>query len=190
MEVTYTTIKHKTKKEQAMEIKEMWVLEKEPEEKEIYSSLDKTLAIAPMKAEKIVDISKITEPSSKVDKSLLNIDPFRNSVQVHLPSLQTEKITNPQYLTYNQRIRQKIKQRAYEFIQKENFEEGEVYVTFSLTRDGQLKEIRIIDEKTQANESLRSISLRSVQGSNPFPPFPKDLLYPDLTFNVIISFRE
>jgi len=31
--------------------------------------------------------------------------------------------------------------------------------------------------------------LRSIKDANPFPPFPKDLNYPELTFNVVISFE-
>jgi hypothetical protein len=33
------------------------------------------------------------------------------------------------------------------------------------------------------------VGVKSVQEAGPFPPFPQDLNYPELTFNVSISFQ-
>lgn len=109
--------------------------------------------------------------------------------EISVPVLKSEKITNPKYLDYNDRLRAKIQARAYSYIDDPAFQNGDVYLTFVLQSDGQLKQIKIIDSKTHANEYLRSVGLRSIKESSPFPGFPKDLSYPELSFNVIISFE-
>ena len=109
--------------------------------------------------------------------------------QISVPMLKSEKITNPKYVNYHERIRAKIKNRAYFYVDDPQFQAGEVYLTFVISSDGQLKKVKIIDQKTSANNYLRTIGLRSIKESNPFPPFPPDLSYPELTFNVIISFE-
>jgi len=103
--------------------------------------------------------------------------------------LKSEKITNPKYINYHEVIRSKIKNRAYFYVNDPQFESGEVYLTFVLNSDGHLSRIKIIDEKTRANSYLRSVGLRSIKESSPFPTFPSDLAYPELSFNVIISFE-
>jgi outer membrane biosynthesis protein TonB len=116
----------------------------------------------------------------------LNMDVKR---QVAVPLLESEKIMNPRYLNYNERIREKIRNRAYFYVETPDFKVGEVYLTFVLLSDGSLKEVKIIDEKSHADDYLRNIGLRSIKESAPFPAFPSDLKYPELTFNVIISFE-
>ena len=114
---------------------------------------------------------------------------FTEKREISVPVLKSEKITNPKYLDYNDRLRAKIQARAYSYIDDPAFQNGDVYLTFVLQSDGQLKQIKIIDSKTHANEYLRSVGLRSIKESNPFPAFPKDLSYPELSFNVVISFE-
>ncbi len=109
--------------------------------------------------------------------------------QISVPLLKSEKITNPQYLNYHDRVRNKIKHRAYFYVDDPQFEAGEVYLTFVILSDGTLKKIKIINAKTHANHYLRGIGLRSIKESSPFPPFPRELKYPELSFNVVISFE-
>ena len=115
--------------------------------------------------------------------------PLEGKRLVAVPVLSSEKISNPRYLNYHDRIRNKIKDRAYFYIDDPNFQNGEVYLTFVLLSDGTLKAVQIINEKTTANDYLRSIGLRSIRESSPFPPFPADLKYPELSFNIVISFK-
>lgn len=105
------------------------------------------------------------------------------------PGMKSEKITNPQYLNYNESIRQKIKERAYQYVKHKDFEAGSVYLTFSVTKDGTLQDVKIIEARTKANGYLREIGPKSVREAGPFAPFPKDLNYPELTFNVVMSFE-
>ncbi len=109
--------------------------------------------------------------------------------QIAVPLLQSEKISNPRYLTYHEQVRDKIRNRAYQYVDNPRFEEGEVYLTFVLASNGELKDVQIIHERSRANPFLKNVGLRSIKESVPFPAFPKDLNYPELTFNVVISFE-
>lgn len=106
---------------------------------------------------------------------------------VSVPALQSEKINNPSYANYYSLVRARIKQRA--LFNYSEYYAGEVYLTFILTSDGNLKEVQIIEAKTTGGQYLRTIGLKSIKEATPFPPFPKELRYPELTFNVVISFQ-
>ena len=54
---------------------------------------------------------------------------------------------------------------------------------------GELQRVKVIENETKANDFLRAVGIRSIKESGPFPPFPKELRYPELTFNVVISFE-
>lgn len=109
---------------------------------------------------------------------------------VSVPPLQSEKINNPSYANYYSLVRGRIKQRAYfNYSTQSDYYAGEVYLTFILTSDGQLKDLQILEERTMAGQYLRTIGLKSIKEAVPYPPFPKELRYPELTFNVVISFQ-
>lgn len=126
------------------------------------------------------------QTSQKFSSQVKMLDQKRS---VTVPVFKAEKITNPKYLNYHDLIRNKIKNRAYLYVDDPRFKTGEVYLTFVLSSKGVLEKIQIIEDKTSADDYLRSIGLRSVKESEPFPPFPGDLKYPELTFNVVISFE-
>ncbi len=109
--------------------------------------------------------------------------------QIRVPVMKSEKITNPRYLSYHELIRNKIKNRAYFYVNDPDFETGEVYLTFILNSRGELLRVKVIEDETRANDFLRSVGVRSIKESGPFPPFPQELKYPELTFNVVISFE-
>ena len=137
----------------------------------------------------IKDLSKFVGQFEPDKKQMPKIDTLDKQRIVSVPMLKSEKITNPKYLNYNEAIRQKIRQRAYSYIDNPDFQAGQVYLTFILQSNGTLGQVKIIENKTSANEYLKNVGLRSINESNPFPPFPPDLNYPELTFNVIISFE-
>lgn len=120
------------------------------------------------------------------------LDTAYDRPKVSIPVFKAEKMTNPQYLSYENAIRTKIRNRAYflldELMTEADLEPGEVYLTFLITSDGVLKEIQIIEEKTQANDFLRKVSLMSVKEASPFPPMP-DNKYPEITYNITISYE-
>lgn len=115
----------------------------------------------------------------------INASPVGRKISV--PELKSEKINNPVYLDYYQIVRNKIKERAYRNYSRTDA--GEVYLTFVLASDGSLKQIKLVDEKTSGGTYLKDVGLKSIRDSSPFPSFPRDLAYPELSFNVIISFE-
>ncbi len=107
--------------------------------------------------------------------------------KITLPPIEMAKIDNPSYINYYQIVREKIRRSAYQNYTRN--ETGEVYVSFAISNDGYIKGVNLIEEKTTANDYLRNIALRSVRDASPFPDFPKELDYPQLSFNIIISFE-
>jgi len=107
--------------------------------------------------------------------------------KITLPPIEMAKIDNPSYINYYQIVREKIRRSAYQNYTKN--ETGEVYVTFIISNDGYIKGVHLVEDKTTANDYLRGIALRSVKDASPFPNFPKELDYPQLSFNIIISFE-
>ncbi len=189
MEVTYQKIVSKSEKQEPSAAKNIKVLKEKTEVKETVDIIPQRKDVSPMMRKNIKDMTKLKRPFKLEKKRMEKISRLSNRGKIKIPLLRSEKITNIKYLTYNQNIREKIKQKAYEYIDHPDFKEGEVYLTFILEASGILKEVQIIEGKTTANAYLRKIGLRCIRESSPFPPFPRDLDYPELTFNVIISFE-
>lgn len=107
--------------------------------------------------------------------------------KITLPPVDIDKINSPSYISYYQIVREKIRRAAYQNYART--EEGEVYLTFIVSNDGSLKEVRLIDERSPANQYLKGVARQSIRNASPFPVFPKELDYPQLSFNVVISFE-
>jgi TonB family protein len=107
--------------------------------------------------------------------------------KITLPPIDMDKINNPTYISYYQIVREKIKRAAYQ-----NYtgrEIGEVRISFVISDEGYLKELRLIEDKSSPSVYLREIALRSIKDASPFPNFPKELTYPHLSFNLAITFE-
>ncbi|MBF0387321.1 MAG: hypothetical protein HQL20_05640 [Candidatus Omnitrophica bacterium] len=107
--------------------------------------------------------------------------------EVSIPILKSEKIDTPGYAMYTNIIRDRIRERAYVNFVK--YAGGDVYLTFVVRSDGQLSDVQVLQNRTQASESLCAAGKDSIREAAPFPPFPKELNYPELTFNIQISFQ-
>jgi outer membrane biosynthesis protein TonB len=107
--------------------------------------------------------------------------------KISLPSLSDEKANNPVYLNYYQIIREKIKRAAYGNYTR--LVSGEVHLSFVVLNSGKLRDLRIDEEKSTAYNYLKDITQKSIYDAEPFPEFPPELDYPELSFNVIISFE-
>jgi len=103
------------------------------------------------------------------------------------PALDLDKINNPTYISYYQIVREKIRRSAYQNYGKA--ETGEVYASFVITREGFIRDVRLVESKSSQNPYLRETALKSISDASPFPSFPKELDYPQLSFNVVISFE-
>jgi len=107
--------------------------------------------------------------------------------KITLPQIDMGKISNPSYISYYQVVREKIRRSTYQNYNRS--ETGEVYITFIISSAGYLQEVRLVEEKSQASTYLKDIALSSVKNASPFPNFPKELDYSQLSFNVVISFE-
>ncbi|MBM3254980.1 MAG: energy transducer TonB [Candidatus Omnitrophica bacterium] len=106
---------------------------------------------------------------------------------ITMPAIDLDKIDNPSYINYYQVVREKIRRSAYQHYAKA--EVGEIYLSFLVTKEGFLRDVRLIEAKSSPNPYLKEIALKSIRNSSPFPTFPKELDYPQLSFNVVISFE-
>ena len=107
--------------------------------------------------------------------------------KISLPPVNLDKSATPSYISYYQIVREKIRRSAYQNYTRT--ETGEVYLSFIISNDGIARNISIVSEKSSPSQYLKDISLRSVRDASPFPDFPKNLDYPQLSFNVVISFE-
>ncbi len=107
--------------------------------------------------------------------------------RITLSQTDINKNSSPAYLGYSQMCREKVKRAAYQNYTE--LVEGEVYLTFVVSSEGYLTDVRIFEDKSSANAYLREIALKSIRDASPFAKFPKELDYPQLTFNVVISFE-
>ena len=127
------------------------------------------------------------KPSGIPKPTFANSDLIAIKRKITLPPIEMAKLDNPSYISYYQIVREKIRRSAYQNYTRN--ETGEVYVSFIISNDGYIKDVRLADEKTTANDYLKNIALRSIRDASPFPNFPKELDYPQLSFNIIISFE-
>jgi len=135
----------------------------------------------------VKDASKILKEISSVRKQPAIIQETKAEKRITLSPITTEQISNPLYKNYYQIVRQRIRERAYANWEGET-SVGVVRISFMIDASGALKGIKMIGEETPENQGLRNVSLRSVKEAAPFPPFPANLKYPELSFNINISF--
>ena len=119
--------------------------------------------------------------------ALIKPDTIAIKKKITLPALALDKISNPSYISYYQIVREKIRRAAYQNYNRS--ETGNVYITFIISDAGYLKDVRLVEERSQATPYLKDIALASVRTASPFPRFPKELDYSQLSFNVVISFE-
>ncbi len=116
-----------------------------------------------------------------------DIGAVKKKITLSPPQESLNKINSPSYIGYFQLTRERVKRILY---QRYTYtEEGEVYLSFIVANDGSIREIRVNEEKSSNSPYLREIAVASVKEAAPFPAFPKDLEYPELSFNVIVSFE-
>jgi TonB family protein len=107
--------------------------------------------------------------------------------RVTLPAVDMDKINNPSYLSYYQIVREKIRRSAYQNYTRSDT--GEVFLSFIISNSGELKEVHLNEDRSSTSSYLRQTAMRSMEDSAPFPSFPTELDYPQLSFNVVISFE-
>jgi outer membrane biosynthesis protein TonB len=141
--------------------------------------------IIKMKQARVLRDSTFTKPALiKIDMPKPDVISVKK--RITLPPIDMGKMNNPSYVSYYQIVREKIKRSAYQNYMRTDI--GEVFLSFVITKNGLLKAVNLSDEKSSESIYLREIAMRSIKEASPFPIFPAELEYPELSFNVIISF--
>jgi len=94
----------------------------------------------------------------------------------------------PAYLDYVQTVREKIK-RVANLRYKRLYAVGDVMLNFVLTSDGNLRILRVVDERSVDDQRLRDVAEAAIKEAAPFDRFPADLEFRELSFSVVISFQ-
>lgn len=183
----------KPPEEKAIEFKES--LQKKPENKEPFLKLTSKITSAKVTPPPAIDREGIFKKANKdaalkdflMKPVMVKPDIISVKKKITLPPIDLDKIDNPSYISYYQIVREKIRRSAYQNYTRT--ETGEVYLSFLISQEGYLKAVHMIDEKSSPSPYLREIALRSIKDASPFPAFPKELDYPQLSFNVVISFE-
>jgi len=93
----------------------------------------------------------------------------------------------PEYMDYYNLIREKIRDNALAFYQRTM--QGVVHLSFIILDNGQLYHLSLLDDSS-SDPDLLQIAKNSVKKAAPFPPFPSELAYPKLHFNISIHFKN
>ena len=152
-------------------------------------TMEKKMPPPAINKENIFKIKKTISPQglSITKPALMKPDIIAIKKKITLPPIDINKINNPSYISYYQIVREKIKRAAYQ-----NYtgrEQGEVTISFVVSNKGDLKELRLVEEKSHRSSYLRGTALKSIKEASPFPSFPKELDYPQLSFNLTITFE-
>ncbi len=152
------------------------------------NSFDKGSLLPPSNKENLLSISRQNLPRSQeaIKPAVIRPDIITGKKKISLSRVESEKSHNQSYDTYYDFVREKIRRAAYQNHNRN--ETGEIYLAFIISSTGTLQDARIIEEKSSVNNYLREVALRSIKDAAPFPFFPQELDYPQLSFNVIISF--
>lgn len=127
-------------------------------------------------------------------KKLIQIEKARKQYAAKVASREaavkeSELKSKKDYVNYYQLIRDKIKSRL-----KDNYgyynHEGDVYLSFAITQNGTLLTYNIDRSRSTTDEVLLHITIMSLKAVSPFPPLPKSIQAPKMSFNVAISFKK
>ena len=185
-------------------LRKVFALKKTPQEKE----KSKEIEMVPEKIEKITN-RQINNPSQakppayteSILSELMENDNFspmekpqifeKNIKEIifsQIPENNKGLKKNPAYMSYYRLIREKIKSSAYQNYNTNK--KGEIIVNFLILNNGTLQNVNI-DAGSVSSRILRSIALKSVEASAPFPVFPAELSkYSQLQFNISIYFKS
>ncbi len=94
-----------------------------------------------------------------------------------------------EYVGYYQVVREKIMQ-GLKNLYRYHYRSGDIYLLFTVKSDGTLVGFDVDRARSAKDKTLIDIAATGLKRSSPFPPFPKDMALPEVSFNVVISFKE
>ena len=126
-----------------------------------------------------------TKRSAVLDKAELHF----NNKEIIFSEMnnQREIKKTPAYMNYYNTVREKIRKNAYHYYN--SHQKGIIYISFVVLKNGDLFD-QTLSETSTVNRELVDIAFKSIRTASPFPPFPKELDYPKLQFNVSIHFKN
>ncbi len=173
-----------------VEKKEIKIIKIFPQEikkiKETIAKNNFTFKKPPPYIEKLAKKTLIRKGEPRLEEKAIST-PTKEVLFSSLPKSLEKFKKNPAYMEYYKLIRERIRRNAYRYYDID--ESGIVYLCFVILNSGDLAQLTL-SKKTEASFKLINIALRSVKDSAPFPPFPKELNYPQLQFSVSIHFKN
>ncbi|MBF0386040.1 MAG: hypothetical protein HQL27_09255 [Candidatus Omnitrophica bacterium] len=144
-----------------------------------------------MEQQNIKDISKMTRNFALDKKESPRISPLESSKKISIPMFSSEKITNPSYLGYQDKIKLSIQKQAYRYVDHPEFASAEVSLAFVVTSDGKLKEVKLLPERTKGSQFMQNLAVRCIKEVGFFGKFPADSEFnlPELPYNITIVFQ-
>ena len=167
-----------------------------PEDKKISSKESEPIVkeLPEIKKEEILRppgaLTKETEDTETQPKRVTAFKPAKQKKFETMLEEEQSDAKKATYISYYRAVREKIRQHADEnYPKNRNLGEGEVFLSFVVASNGELLRVRVINEKSTNDISLRNIAIGSVRDASPFPPFPRGMSQYQITFNVIILFE-
>ena len=140
---------------------------------------------------KLYEFSKPQETIAVSKPKLPAPNPKRQKIS--LKELPVETSKDQIYLGYRDIIRKKIQDKVYYYSEQYFYfdypREGKIFVSFTLSPEGELTNLDIIENKSSQDNILKKIVLTSIEKSSPFQKFPKGLKQENHSFNLEISFE-
>lgn len=109
------------------------------------------------------------------------------SHRVFIRPINSQKINNPVYAAYSEMVRDRINEKANQTYDKMDM--GTVYLTFLLDEHGELKDARVVPERTNASEHLQELAMKSLTEASPFPAVLKGMNLREYSFNIEIQYQ-
>jgi len=173
-----------------IEKKEIKIIKIFPQEiKKIKETIVKnnfTFKKPPPYIEKLAKKTLIRKEESRLEEKVISAH-TKEVLFSSLPKSLEKFKKNPAYMEYYKLIRERIRRNAYRYYDIDK--SGIVYLCFIVLNSGDLAQLTL-SKKSEASSKLIDIALRSVKDSAPFPPFPKELNYPQLQFSISIHFKN
>lgn len=130
------------------------------------------------------------EPSVAPAEEPKDKEPEKRAVDADALAKKEARVRSTEdYINYYQLIREKIR-RQLKIKYRDYSAEGEIQVAFALAADGRLESVAIDRAKSSPDERLVTIAESSVRSASPFPPFPKAVDLPKMSFNLAVSFKK
>jgi len=137
-----------------------------------------------------LELSKEIEMKEKkaAAEALKNREAAKREVR-ELARAQAQVRSTKDYINYYQLIREKIRERLKSHYRNYHGE-GDVVLIFMLDSSGSVAAVDAETALSTKDANLVRVAITSVKEASPFPPFPRELAYPKVAFDLTVSFKK